>query len=156
MLARLREHAGNLAEAEVLFTTALESRVRVLGKEHDVTLMTAMNLGNVRLERHEYASAEGIFRETLASYEKSHPETWQRYLCESVLGETLAAQSKYDEAEPLLVSGYEGMNQRKEAIAAFSLHHIEGARKSLVKLYKAQGKSEKAAEWEAKRVGQKP
>ncbi len=130
---------------------ALESRIRVLGKEHDETLATAMALGSLRLERHKYTSAEGLLRETLASYEKSYPASWQRYACESLLGTSLLDQTKYEEAEPLLLSAYAGMTQRKEKIAASSHHFIEDARTSLVKLYKTWGKPDKAAEWEAKR-----
>jgi tetratricopeptide (TPR) repeat protein len=150
MLARLRERAGDYAEAEALFTAALESRTQVLGKDHDVTLNTAMNLGRVRLERHEYTAAETLLRETLASYENRYPARWQRYACESLLGAALAAQRKYDEAEPRLLSGYGGMNQRKETIPAFSQHFLEEAQESLVKLYRAEEKPDKVAEWARK------
>jgi hypothetical protein len=143
---------GNYAEAEALFTEALKSRIRVLGKEHDETLATAMAFGSVRLERREYTSTGSLLRETLASYEKGHPDTWQRYACESLLGTSLMEQKKYEEAEPLLLSAYAGVTQRKETIAANSRHLIEDTRTSLVKLYKIWGKPDKAAEWEAKGI----
>jgi non-specific serine/threonine protein kinase/serine/threonine-protein kinase len=156
MLARLRDRAGKYSEAEALYGSALESRIRVLGKEHDVTLITALNLARVRMERSEYESAEALLRGTLASYEKSYPAIWQRYACESLLGQSLAGQKKYDEAELLLLSGFEGLEQRKVTIAAFSQHFIEEARESLAKVYRMRGKTKKAAELEAKGAAKEP
>jgi tetratricopeptide (TPR) repeat protein len=150
LLARVRERTGNYAEAEALLARALESRTRVLGKQHDVTLGTAMMLGTVRLERREYNSAEPLLRETLASYEKSYPDIWQRYGCESLLGAALAGETKYTEAETLLLEGYQGMLARQAQIAAGSRRYLELARSSLEQMYTAWGKPEKAAEWRTK------
>jgi hypothetical protein len=111
-------------------------------------------VGRVRLERHEYSSAENLLRETLTSYEKSYPATWQRYACESLVGASLVDQTKYEQAEPPLLSAYAGLMQRKATIPASSRHLIEDTLTSLVKLYKSWEKSDKAAEWEAKRTAQ--
>lgn len=146
-LARVRERQGDYVEAETLLTKALEARTRVLGKEHDVTLLTAITLGNVRLERRDYDSAEKLLRETLASYQRSYPDIWQRYGCESLLGAALAGEKKYGEAEPMLLEGYQGMVAREEQMAVGSRRYLEKARGSLTEMYTAWGKPEKAAEW---------
>lgn len=46
------------------------------------------------------------------------PESWERYNCQSLLGASLAGEREYDEAEPLLASGYQGMSQRQASIPA--------------------------------------
>lgn len=151
MLARVNDHEGKYAEAESLLNLALQSRIKVLGNKHDVTLMTAMNLGQLRLKRHEPESAESLLRSTLASYQESYPDRWQRYACEGLLGASLAAQKKYGDAEPLLLSGYEGMSRRKQLVPAFSQHFIDDTREALVNLYRSEGKQGQAEQWDAKR-----
>jgi serine/threonine protein kinase len=150
LLARVSERKGNSVEAETLLTKALEARTRVLGKEHDVTLATAMTLGRVRLEREEYDSAETLLRQGLASYMESYPDIWQRYSCESLLGAALAGEKKYAEAEPMLLEGYQGMVAREDRMAVASQRYLELGHDSLVRMYVAWGKPEKAAEWRKK------
>ena len=72
------------------------------------------------------------------------------------MGQSLAGQKKYDEAEPLLLSGLQGLEQSKATIAAFSLHFIEEARESLAEVYRVRGKTGKAAELKAKRSAKQP
>ena len=64
--------------------------------------------------------------------------------------ECLAGEQRYAEAEPLLVEGYRGMLARKERIAAPYRYPVDNARESIVQLYQAWGKPEKAAEWKKK------
>ena len=77
-------------------------------------------------------------------------ETWERYSCQSVLGASLAAVGKYDEAEPLLISGYEGMFQRKDSMRAENQSDLEQARGWILGLYEQWNKPQKAVEWRKK------
>ena len=54
---------------------------------------------------------------------------------ESLLGASLAGQKKYAEAEPLLLSGYQGMTQRIGTIPAASRFRLEQAGKQIIALY---------------------
>ena len=56
---------------------------------------------------------------------------------------------KYDEAEPLLISGYEGMRQRESGIRERSKVLTESL-ESMIQLYEATFRFEKAAEWRTK------
>ena len=58
-----------------------------------------------------------------------------------LLGEALLEQKKYAEAEPLLLSGYEGMKQREDAIPPQDKPRLTRALERLVKLYEAWGKT---------------
>jgi hypothetical protein len=67
-----------------------------------------------------------------------------------VLGSVLLAQKKYAEAEPLLVSGYEGLRDRIAKVPAFDKPRLKDAVQRLMQLYEAINQPEKAAAWNAK------
>jgi hypothetical protein len=64
----------------------------------------------------------------------------------------LAGQKKHAEAEPLLLAGYQGMDERKERIAVPDRYHLERAREWIVQLYVDWGKPERAAGWRKART----
>ena len=78
------------------------------------------------------------------------PEAWERYDSQSFLGQNLAGERKYSEAEPLLISGYEGLNQRRNTIPAFDRRDVESAGEQIVRLYEDWRKPDKAQEWRAR------
>lgn len=57
-------------------------------------------------------------RAALTIRETKLPDGWQTFDTRSLLGGALAGQKRFAEAEPLLVSGYEGMKQREAKIQA--------------------------------------
>ena len=81
---------------------------------------------------------------------KVRPDDWQRFRAESLLGASLAGERKYDEAEPLLLEGYQGMLARNDRIDVPYRYHLLLARQWLVQLYQAWGRPAKAAEWSGK------
>ena len=68
----------------------------------------------------------------------------------AMLGGSLLGQKKFAEAEPLIVSGYEGMKAREAKIPPPVCRDLTDAAERVVKLYEAWGKKDKAAEWRAK------
>jgi eukaryotic-like serine/threonine-protein kinase len=137
-------------QADELFTKVLEARRRVLGAEHPDTTNVLASLGLLRLRDQRYADAESLLREALKSQEKTGPDTWRRYNSDSMLGASLAGQGKYAEAEPLLVSGYQGMVERETTIPAGNRNFLEDAGEWIIRLYQGWEKPEKAAEWRLK------
>ena len=69
---------------------------------------------------------------------------------QSLLGATLLGQSKFEAAEPFLLSGYAGMLRQKDTIPAVSRSDLAEARGRIVKLYQKWGKPEKVADWETR------
>ena len=61
-----------------------------------------------------------------------------------------SARRKYAEAEPLLLSGYEGLKAREAKIPADRKDRLIEAGKRVVRLYESWGQPEKAREWRAK------
>jgi non-specific serine/threonine protein kinase/serine/threonine-protein kinase len=148
-LAMLRRKQGREGEAETLLSAVYEGRRRALGAEHPDTLEVMTLLAEVRLEEQKFATADPLLREALAGYEKGDPESWQRSWVASLQGRSLAAQGKYAEAEPLLLSGSGGMSKLLDAIPFEMRSEIAGTDHQIIALYETLGKSEKAAEWRA-------
>jgi hypothetical protein len=98
----------------------------------------------------KFAEAEPVARETLEAEKKVLPDDWQRYRDASLLGESLAGEKKYAEAEPLLLEGYQGMLDRQDRIAVPDRYNLDLGHQWLIQLYQAWGKPDKAAEWKNK------
>lgn len=141
---------GKYPEAEALDAKVLESRRRVLGAEHPYTMYSLTHLGEVRLQQQRYVEAEASFRDAVRTYEKIAPDGWERYNSQSLLGGSVAGQKRFLEAEPLLVSGYEALVQRRATIPAGNRSAVNDAGSRIVRLYEDWGKPEKATEWRAK------
>jgi eukaryotic-like serine/threonine-protein kinase len=98
-----------------------------------------------------FAEAEPKARACLALRKKLIPDDWHTFNAQSMLGGSLLGQKKYTEAEPLLVSGYEGLKQREDTIPArYRQIRLREALDRLVQLYQATGQTAKAAEWKKK------
>ena len=93
------------------------------------------------------AEAELKLRECLTIRQKIQPDDWTTFDTESMLGEALLDQKKFADAEPLLLSGYEGMKQREDTIPSQEKPRLTRALERLVKLYEAWGKNDKAMRW---------
>jgi serine/threonine protein kinase/Tfp pilus assembly protein PilF len=90
--------------------------------------------------------AETLLRESLNISQARQPENWITFRIRSMLGEALIGQHSeasdeadrlklLDEAEQLLVSGYEGMKQREAAIPVSDAMQIPEALDRLISLY---------------------
>jgi tetratricopeptide (TPR) repeat protein len=152
-LADAYRSQSKFAQADALYTSALGVRRRVSGAQHPATVNTLAALGQARLLAGKHGEAESILREALQGYEKAGLETWERYQCQSMLGASLVGQKKLQEAEPLLVAGYDGLIARRAAIPAESRPVLRTAGERIVRLYSDWGKPDKASEWKAKVAG---
>jgi eukaryotic-like serine/threonine-protein kinase len=149
-LAVLYHDEGKDEMAEPLLIKALELRRRVLGPANPDTLSTMGALAEVELKQQKCADAEPLLREAVSTTEKTGPDTWNRYYLQALLGASLAGQKRFAEAEPLLVSGREGMLQRQATVPTDNLSRMVQAGQRIVELYESWGKLEKAAEWRQK------
>ena len=150
ILARAYFEQGKYGQAEPLLQRVLEGRQRVLGGAHRQTLATMKDLGRLYVAQAKYPLAESLLRDALNGYNKQNLDDWERYSSENLLGGSLFGQEKYAEAEPLLVSGYEGMIQREATMSTGNRRELERAGQRIVQFYQDWGKPEKAAEWKHK------
>jgi eukaryotic-like serine/threonine-protein kinase len=149
-LAAVLKAKGDYTGAEPLLRRAMETQERTLGKEHPNRLTSARNLVILLLLKHDDVKAEPLAREYLGLCEKLMPDQWKTFEARSLLGGSLLGQKRYADAEPLLLSGYEGMKQREEKIPFPSRTSLKEALQRLVQLYEAMGRTSQAGEWKQK------
>ncbi len=138
-LAQVLSVRGGWQEAEQRFQEALAIQRARLGEEHPQTARTKRNLALHRLRRGVPAAAESLIREALASLRAKRPEGhWEIADAESVLGACLVAMGRFEDAEPLLIGGYEGLARIRGVQAV----PTRKARLRLVELYTAWGRPE--------------
>jgi serine/threonine protein kinase/Tfp pilus assembly protein PilF len=133
---------GKLAEAERVQRTRLEAarqRLPATGVELATRLQA---LGAVQLRAHRHADAERTLRECLVIRQAQQPEEWSTCVTSSCLGAALAGQGKHEEADRLLLTGYERMQPPPQAAA-----DKRDALLRLVAHYEAWGKVEEASKW---------
>jgi tetratricopeptide (TPR) repeat protein/tRNA A-37 threonylcarbamoyl transferase component Bud32 len=138
---------------EETLTNALAMDRRLLGPSNMTTVACMTSLARLRLTQQRYAEAETLLREAIKGAGSPKTLMWDAFDRQSMLGASLLGQGKYAEAEPLLISGYEGLRKLSPAISAEANFPEAGQR--LVRLYTAWGQPEKAAAWRA-RVQQTP
>jgi serine/threonine protein kinase/tetratricopeptide (TPR) repeat protein len=144
---------GQLTEAESLNREALAMRKQVLGDDSTDAAASLDNLGSVLRDARRLPEAEAALRECLAIREKKIPDDWRTFGARNTLGGILAAQSKWAEAEPLLLSAYEGLKKRETKIPAEHKTKIKEAAEHLAQLFEATGRADQAAEWKKKAAG---
>jgi tetratricopeptide (TPR) repeat protein len=136
---------GSMAEAEACFRHAMEIRRKT---KHDLDVAISA-LANTLRRQQKFSEAEPLFRECIAMRETNCPNAWYTFFTRLRLGATLIGKRNYDEAEPLLISGYEGMRQRESGIRD-RYQVLEESIQTLVQLFEATSRFEKAAEWRTK------
>jgi serine/threonine protein kinase len=155
-LVQLYHLEGKLAEAEVLLVRRLQfPRGAGAHKQYRAGLglnYTQYMLGCTLLRQARYTEAELLMRELDRRIDETHD--WFFFACRSVLGGALVGQEKYAEAEPLLLSGYQGLKARLKALEYRpSLkprqRRRDEAGERIVQLYEAWGQPEKAGVWKA-------
>ena len=106
--------------------------------------------GLLLLSQKKPVEAELKLRACLTIRQKIQPDDWTTFETKSILGEALLDQRKFADAEPLLLSGYEGMKQRKAKIPSQDKARLTKALERLVRLYEVWNKKDKADWWRKK------
>ena len=154
-LARVYGEEHKYAEARALYATLLEIQRRKLGPRHNNSMDTMASFCELEVQAGNYNAAEPLLRETWNGLKETRPDYWRTYYIQSLLGSVLMHQKQYADAEPLLLSGYAGLIQHREAIPLLSRSSVIDVGESIVELYRASGRADKASEWEAKVADEK-
>jgi serine/threonine protein kinase/tetratricopeptide (TPR) repeat protein len=138
---------GKFPEAEACFRQALTTR-RKRHSSQDIEVALS-SLATTLCSQQRFSEAEPLFRECLARRETNCPNAWYTYYTRLRLGAALMGKRQYDDAEPLIVSGYEGMRQRDAGIRDRNKVLTESIQ-DLIQLFEATSRPEQAAEWRTK------
>jgi tetratricopeptide (TPR) repeat protein len=137
---------GDVKRSRTFLQELLAEARKMFPKDDPQLAAELAALGHALLQGNAFAEAEPLIRESLAIRTKVKPDHWTTFSTRSMLGAALLGQKKDAEAEPLLVSGYEGMRQREATIPQGNDRMTE-ALERLVQLYEATDKPNEAARW---------
>jgi tetratricopeptide (TPR) repeat protein len=99
------------------------------------------------LKVQQYADAETYARGCLATWQESQPNDWNTFHVKSVLGASLLGQQRFTDAEPFLLTAYDGLQQRQATIPAESRGCLVECVERLVAVYDGLEKPDEAAKW---------
>jgi tetratricopeptide (TPR) repeat protein len=147
-LAAMYSKAGRQGEAIALLREVVPAAARAFGPAHpDTTIRFTNRLGRLYEEAGRWADGESLYRECLPSFEAGQPDHWGTFHARSLRGACPAGLKRFGEAEPLVVSGYEGMKARQAQLLQPERPRLAEAAVRVVRFYENWGKPEKAAEW---------
>jgi len=136
------EGRNDLAESTLTNALALDRKLPA----GNLTLRTCLTaMARLRLTQRKYAEAESELHEAMNGTGNQNTQIWDTFDRQSLLGASLLGQGKYADAEPLLLSGYEGLQKQSPAISVDA--NLPEAGQRLVQLYTAWEKPDKADEW---------
>jgi tetratricopeptide (TPR) repeat protein len=140
---------GNLRQAEELlrhFIARERSKNQQPADSNDLDLAKALaSLGENLTRQERCPEAELLLQECLAIRTKVIPNDWLYFHTLSLLGAALVGQEKYEQAEPLLLRAFEGLQDRIVLIQPpiRRVTRIRETKDRLVHLYQAWGKPDR-------------
>jgi hypothetical protein len=124
---------------------------RKAGAPMQVRLSDALSiLTDVRMSLGKFREAEQPATELLNIRRRKMPDNWRRYSAERTLGAVLLGMGELDKAEPLLLSGYDGMKKLETKIPDGVRYIVADAARCLVELYKRKHDPAQGAAWRRK------
>jgi serine/threonine-protein kinase len=149
-LAVAYESHGRWSEAEPLRRDLLARR-RLSDPPDSPTLADGLaGLGFDLFRQEKWSEAEPVLRECLAIRGKGQPDGWPRFVTMSQLGGALLGQGRHADAEPLIVSGYQGLTDREVTLPPAARALQTEAADRVIRLYETWPKPEQAAAWKAR------
>jgi eukaryotic-like serine/threonine-protein kinase len=111
---------------------------------------------SAKLTETNIEAAADSARKAISTLEAAMPDDWRVFNVRSVLGACFLAQKNYAQAEPLLMSGYEGMKKwatNSQTIPVIYAHEVpviyaHDALRRLVELYIDTGRSNQVSRWD--------
>jgi serine/threonine protein kinase len=107
------------------------------------------DIAQTLLDSGQSTVAESHVRECLTIYDAADIDDWRLFEARSMLGEALADQKLFAQAESLLIQGYEGMKAEGQRLPGPTPQDLRAAAQRLVNFYKTIGKSDDASRWQA-------
>jgi tetratricopeptide (TPR) repeat protein len=149
-LALCYEKMGQPARAGLLLHELADFWKQKAGPDSTQYADQHARVGLNLLYQEKYADAERMLRTSVGIWEKQEPDAWQTFSARSILGGALLGLRQYADAEPLLLQGYEGLQQRQAKIPSDAKIRLTEALERLVQLYDVWQKKDQADAWRKK------
>jgi len=137
----LEEAEAEYREAEAMFARLYENRGARIAAPLE-------GLGKVHMKRGQPAAAELCFRRALELRTAATPKHWLTACALVLVGDSLAGQDRFEEAEPLMLDGYEKLRTARKRNDMYTRQAAE----RIAALYDRWGQPARAEEWRAKAV----
>ena len=146
-LALMYVNRNRYEEAEPLYLEALGIQRHALGEAHPATLLMMMNVAELYARQGEFGKALPLQEQALAAARRVWADGgWFTGAFLGDYGVTLLGLERFEDAEAALLEAHEILATTRGP----EFERTINAAESLVELYDAWGKPEKAAEWRAK------
>lgn len=134
---------NRLQDAESYLRSSLETRRKILGPAHKKVATASIRLADLLLRQGEIAEAGELLKEAIPTLHTTlqNKNSWERANGDAVLGSYWVALGQYEEAEGLLLHGY----QLSRVVKTEESTQTRIAKRRLHALYTAWGQPEKAA-----------
>jgi serine/threonine protein kinase/tetratricopeptide (TPR) repeat protein len=106
-------------------------------------------IAHALLDVQAWEAAESLLRELLLIEQRQRPDDWKSSFTQFLLGEALFGQQRFEDAESLLVQGYQGMKRRESQIPAVLKPRLVLSLERIIQFYDRWDKPEQAATWRA-------
>lgn len=146
--ASLLPKLNRYQECEPLLREYHDKQQRRHGAESQPCIAGQINLGNCLLHTGKLEEAEKLLRQGATKLEKLTPDHWNVFRAQYLLGAVLLEQRNYAKAEPLLISGYNGMKLREKTIPDRDKSFMNNAIDRLIKLYSETNRPEELTKWQ--------
>jgi TolA-binding protein len=143
------EVQGKFAQAEPIQVRKLKACESRYGPDSREVRDDLFGLGRNLVRQGKYREAEPYLRRGLKLCEK-YPNPSLTHVAQGLLGEALAGEKKYADAEPLLLASYEGLRALAQT-APDTKPAVVKTVNLIIQLYEQSGQKDKAVEWRKKR-----
>jgi non-specific serine/threonine protein kinase/serine/threonine-protein kinase len=99
----------------------------------------------------EFLPAEEFLRDAVDIGLEFEPDAWTTFAAQALLGRVLLVKDEYEEADALLITGYDGMKSRIDSIPAEDRILLAETLDQLIALCEATENSEGAEKWREER-----
>jgi serine/threonine protein kinase len=128
---------------------------KVMGAKSPGWAQTLVNLCNKLFEHDQFAAAEPYLREVIQIREQVMPGQPPLFEAQCMLGKSLAAQNKSDEAITVMTAGVEGLD-RQATLSPHLESRRQSAGKAMVDLLEKSGQKDSAESWRKRLATIKP
>jgi hypothetical protein len=139
--------SGRVEEGEALASDNFAAYRRVNGDDNIKTVAAGETLANGLLRAGRYPEAEALLRDLVVRRQKLTPKAWRTQVTRSQLGEAIAAQQRYAEAEPLLRESFAALEAMAATIPPSQRHFLPQASQRVLQLYLGWGHAAEAEAW---------
>lgn len=137
---------GALKDLSAIYRTQKE----ILTIENPQTQMTMLNIGILYYKKKSYSQAAKALQQVVELMTKSMPENWIIDLTHIRLGRAYLAMADWPNAEKELLTGYEGLEQRRDTVPHSHQNIFSETVGNFVELYEKQGRDDEAKRWKEK------